>query len=298
MMTKTFTLLALTFSIQTFAQSLWPHENAEWWADVTYSLFLPAEYHHYVNGDTVIAGVTCTRIKTEHIFAYPNEPENVQTFFVREEYVHFNGDTLFWWKQDDFWPLICFNAEVGDSWYPMPFNEISVSCDSIPVTVISKDSVQYDGLWYRRLQISGGDWQESPYFWQGTFDERTFGRTYFYPEYNECNSIIEWLMFSFRCYDDGEIEINNSNWGCGSLLLSTDQYFNEREVIIFPNPLPVGSELHVGDFDRLEIVDLNGRLIETFDSTDEKIVPSLPAGVYVIRLFRGDLTAQRKLLVR
>ena len=85
MIPKTITLLALLISLQTYAQNLWPHENAEWWADVTYGLFLPAEYHHYVSGDTLIEGVNCTRIRTDHIFALPNEPDNVQTYFVREE---------------------------------------------------------------------------------------------------------------------------------------------------------------------------------------------------------------------
>lgn len=298
MMNKTLTLLAFTISLQSFAQNLWPHENAEWWSDVTYSLFLPAEYHHFVNGDTLIDGINCTRIRTNHIFAYPNEPDNVQTFFVREEYVYFNGDTLFWWKENEFRVLLCFSCEVGDSWFPLAFNDINLDCDSVGVSVAQKDSVAYDGVWYRRIQIETGAWDESPMFWTGTFDERTFGREYFYPEYNDCNSIIEWLMFSFRCYSDGEIDINNSEGGCGSLLLSTDQYPRSGEISIFPNPLPVGSELHIGGFDRLEIIELNGRLMESYRSSDGKVVPNLPAGAYIIHVFQGDDMAQAKLIVK
>jgi len=294
-------LLFILLTLATYgeAQNAWPHENSEWWMDITYYLFTPALAHHYVSGDTLLDDVYCTVLKTEFSYAFPNDPDNWQTYSIREEYLHFNGDTLFWWKNDRFYPLICFNADVGDSWYPLPLPappDLNNECDSLPVLVTSTDSVQYNGTWYRRVYIQSENEMETPFVWSGAFDERTLWRDELYPEYNDCGGVIEYPLYGFRCYSDSELFIQEVDQACNAPLSVSDS--GERSKWnIYPNPLPSGTELRVGHFDRLEILDLNGRILLTYGPEAESIIPFLPSGIYIARSVYRDRLRLTKFVV-
>jgi hypothetical protein len=104
--------------------------------------------------------------------------------------------------------------------------------------VLEVDSVEYNSEWYRRVRLGESDSQTTPFFWDGYFDERTFGRNIFYPEYNSCESIIEWAHMSFICYRDDELLIPNSYGPCG-VALSTD-ITSSNHLKVFPNPITRG----------------------------------------------------------
>ena len=282
------------------SQDLWPSEDGEWRLEVTYSLFLPAEYHIYVNGDTLIEGVNCTKMRTDHIYSIPSpdEPNEFETFFVREEYLHFNGDSLFWWKEDEFRLLLCFSCDVGDSWYPLKINELNQDCDSTGITLAQKDSVEYNNVWYRRIRIETPNWETSPFFWEGIFDERTFSRDYFYPEYTVCGSIVEWLMFSFMCYSDGDLSLPEPNGDCSSMLLSSEDLKVNTSVRVYPNPISQGEKLIVGEFDEIRIFDLSGRLVWQSQESNQRIYLNLNSGTYLITVIKDEESYTSRLVVK
>lgn len=294
------TLWAFLISLGSFAQNLWPHENAEWWMEITNGLYSPALMHHYIDGDTTIAGISCSLLQSDQIYAYPNDPQNFQTFSAQQEYLHFNGDTLFWWKDDEFRPLICFNAEVGDSWYPLPPDGIIPSCDMQPIFVTAVDSVEYNQEWYRRVYIEGDFGGSDPFYWEGPFDERTFMRGNPYPFYNDCEGVIEWYLYSFRCYSDDELFINVSSGDCSAPLSTTAQQVDE--IKLYPNPIQSEQMLQVENIDRFTLFSLNGKALqnENLENRKKSEIPiNLPAGIYIIKLQSSEgLISHSKLIVQ
>lgn len=281
-----------------FSQELWPHENGEWWSQITYYLFLPAWEHSYVDGDTLIDDKLCTKFTTDRIYAFPNEPENVQIQQSNTRFIHYNGDTLFWRYENSFYPLICFNAEVGDSWYPLPETGIQADCDIQPITVIEADSIEYNGDWFRRIRLEGIDEQTDPFFWGGYFDERTFGRNFFFPSYNICEGIVEWIQMSFICYGDGELFIPNADGQCG-LDLSAEQG-TSTYLKVYPNPIRPGETLTVEGAEVISLVSASGTAFEPEQVSDRLRIPSdLITGIYMLELLLpSGKTIHSKLLVR
>lgn len=81
--------------------------------------------------------------------------------------------------------------------------------------------------------------------WGGRFDERTFGGSnYLFPNYNYCDTsgVVEWDCPKFRCYNDSELSINETNGEeCNPTGVNVEELFNEREdVLLFPNPIRFG----------------------------------------------------------
>ncbi|HKK40359.1 MAG TPA: hypothetical protein VJ949_13145 [Cryomorphaceae bacterium] len=263
---KSKSLLFVSFVlIQTgvFSQELWPHENAEWWSQITYYLFLPAWEHSYVDGDTLINNVNCTRITSDRYWSYNPNSNDLNLHATDEEFVYFNGDTLFWWKFDAFYPLVCFNAQVGDSWFPFPQDD-SFGCDYNPVTVESTETVFYNGEPYRKLTISPYDELTSTFYWGGSFDERTFWREFSYPAYHACGSIVEWFTYTFRCYNDNQLSINESGGACDAPL-SVGSLVDQSAFNVYPNPVEPGQQLITEGAQVLSLISLTGQRLN-FDN--------------------------------
>jgi hypothetical protein len=288
----------ILYSFSSLGQDLWPHENAEWWFELGPWLYNPSIEHRYVDGDTLINNVNCTRITSDRYWSYNPNSNDLNLHATNEEFVYFNGDTLFWWKFDAFYPLLCFNAEPGDSWFPLPENE-ELGCEYNPVTVESTEMVFYNGEPFRQVTISEFDEQSSTFYWGGSFDERTFWRSFDYPAYNACGSIVEWFTYIFRCYSDTELWINESGGACNAPL-SASALVNRSSFHIYPNPIEPGQELKTEGAQVLSIVSLTGqRLYFESGKSDYTVPVGLERGVYLIELVlpSGDYI-RSKLLVR
>jgi len=289
----------LGIALNGMAQDLWPHENAEWWAEVEYYLFNPSVMHHYVNGDTLIEGEICTKIKSDHYWSYDPESTDLNIHASSERYVYFNGDTLFWLVEDEFYPLLCFNLEVGDSWYPLPQEGIEEECNQEPVSIIEKDTVFYNDQPYRRIRIEYFDWEDQPsFYWGGVFDERTFWKNYTYPHYNICGGVAEWLLYDFRCYNDAEISINDSGEPCNAPL--SVYSISKPSFKVFPNPIRSGEILTMIKVDRASIYTLDGVFVDEIEISGTRIEKTnivLPRGIYLLKLQEGNTVAIQRLVV-
>ena len=73
----------------------------------------------------------------------------------------------------------------------------------------------------------------------------------------------------------------------------------DKQVHVYPNP--AGALIRIGgaeaDFERYEIVDLAGRVLDRGEYTQQAIrVEGLPPGAYVLRLFKGEAVLCRKVI--
>jgi len=290
--------LSVLVSFSSFGQVLWPHENAEWWFELGPWLYNPSIEHRYVDGDTLIEEVNCTRITSDRYWSYNPNSNDLNLHATDEEFVYFNGDTLFWWKFDAFYPLICFNAETGDSWFPLPENE-DLGCEYNPVTVESTETVFYNGEPYRQVTISPFIEQSSTFYWGGSFDERTFYKSYGYPEYNACGSIAEWFTFNFRCYSDTELSINESGGPCNAPL-SVSTVADAISFKVYPNPIEPGEHLVAEGAQVRSLLSLTGQKLNFGNEKSDQVVPiDLDKGIYILELvLPSGKTIYSKLLVR
>jgi hypothetical protein len=201
---------------------------------------------------------------------------------------------LFWLFEGEFYPLLCFNLEVGDTWHPLPTDHLYIDdeCVFSPMQVKEKSLIEYDGIEYRQLVIAPEfdypeEWNDPwPHiYWQGIFDERTFGRTNFFPTFNSCGGVVEWDCPEVICYDDSELSLNFVN---GESCNPTGVYIEESLLIdnnlFFPNPVRTGELVPVNNYESIRgisVFAMNGNQIKSdFNHTVLQI--DLPSGYYII----------------
>lgn len=241
--------LILTAPFLLSAQGVWPSADSEWYFDHE-NCFSPNILTHFeVTDTTAIQDIECTVL---HQTTYSNWGGP----FESENYLYFNGDTLFWWYEDAFYPLLCFNLEAGDTWNPLPEEHLNfdTTCTLSGMKVMDAYTININGETYRQLEIAPeipypDEW-EDPWpsiVWGGTFNERTFGYGQFFPLYNICGAVVEWECYGFRCYNDSELIIEDTDGeSCDHpLTVSLDEYALWSEHLIFPNPLKYGTPLQL-----------------------------------------------------
>jgi hypothetical protein len=295
---KTLLLLVIILnSSSVISQNLWPHENAEWWFDLGPWLYSPSIEHRYVDGDTLIDDVSCTRLVTDWYWTFNPNSTDLNLHSSSEEYLYFNGDTLFWRKSEAFYPLICFNAVEGDSWFPLPQDD-SAECEYNPVVVESAERVFYNEEPFRQITIAPYIEETATFYWGGSFDDRTFWRQFSYPAYNSCGSIVEWLTYNFRCYSDGELSIIESEGSCDAPLSISS--ITNSDIVVYPNPISRGELLKIEKAQVISLTSLSGqRLNYTKAMNKIEISRHITSGVYFLELMlpTGKRT-HSKLLVR
>lgn len=287
------TLFSFLFiTISTFAQDPWPAEDAEWYFDHEGCMTWNDLSHYYVSGTEDIQGVNSTVIHQITYFA------GFDSEYEMDHIVYFNGDTLFWLFEDEFYPLLCFNLEVGDTWHPLPLDhpDLSSECIVSAMEVKEKSVVQYNGESYRQLVIGPElpepiEWDDEwPHIvWSGTFDERTFGRGAFFPYYNMCKSVVEWDCPQFRCYTDSDLSLNVTGEECDApLFVSIEETSLGERIKIYPNPITAGQQIYIDDIENyreLRIYSVDGRMLNQLNTADlkhqELIAPS--PGNYIIQ---------------
>lgn len=255
----------------------------------------------YVIGDTTIQGKDCSIIETQYYDElFTGSP--IYTSYNEVNYFHFNGDTVFWFFDGALHPLVCFNLQAGDTWFPIPidYEGILPSCQLDPIEITEKTTIEYDGIEYRQVTVSPvGDDFSNYLFWGGTYDERIFWRDFDNPRLNGCfDTAIDYPTdLSLRCYSDDELSVQNSAEPCNAPLSATESD-RRSELVMYPNPLESGSELKIDRYDFLQIFDTNGKMIMTHHPNQGRIIPELANGVYTVRIEQGEQVRISKLVVQ
>jgi hypothetical protein len=221
---------------------------------------------------------------------------NFQTSTELSHYVHFNGDILFWLFEGEFCPLVCFNFEVGDTWHPLPTNHPNIDneCAFSPMQVKEKSLIEYNGIEYRQLVVAPEldypeDWNDPwPHIhWEGVFDERTFGRSNFFPTFNLCSGVVEWDCPELRCYNDSELSLNFANGAaCNPTGVYIEESISVDNTLFFPNPVHRGEFVQINNSEsirRISVYNLNGKQIENdLNMNQNTLQIDLPSGYYII----------------
>src|SRR3990172_9519207 len=126
----------------------WAAPGADW--HYTYALFT---FDGYIKieklGDTLINGYTCDILKKTRI-GYNYMTSTNDTIDLGREYTRLNNDTVYNFRNNQFYILYCLNANPGDTWTVAGNNTNcnatdTVKVDSIGVTVINSTTLRY--LW-------------------------------------------------------------------------------------------------------------------------------------------------------
>lgn len=107
------------------------------------------------------------------------------------------------------------------------------------------------------------------------------------------------FMFSESVSSDTQLS-NDANCGCiDDIPLSTDRFLNET-LRLYPNPISGNETLKVfgAKADKIEILDLQGRLIDTYENIVDNTVQldQLNQGLYIVNIYSNDKRSTLKLI--
>lgn len=191
------TTLLVFIMLQGSGQS-WAETDAKWhysYSNLTYQGYVEI----FKTGDTLISGITCDKlVKTRYGFDYVTM--ELDTTVLGTEYTYYSNDTVYNYRQGQFYPLYDFGASVGDTW-TIRANYDGIYCtdtlgtvrvDSIGTVNINGDNLRY--LWVN--DIGGTEWT----FYGGRVIEKLGCETYMFPEPICVTDVHE--GGPLRCYND------------------------------------------------------------------------------------------------
>jgi len=285
----------LVLSFNSNAQSPWPSADSQWYVDYHCMTWNDISRFH-VSGTEIISGVECSVMR---------EKTYIQGFtdsYEFEYFIYFNGDTLFWLFEGEFYPLLCFNLEIGDTWNPLPADHPSISnqCVFSPMQVKEKSLIEYNGIEYRRLVIAPEiDYPQEPgepwphIYWSGVFDERSYGASYFFPFFDSCDGLTEWLCPEIRCYNDGELSLNYINGAaCNPTGVFIEETTSFDNILFFPNPVRSGAIVQTNTDESIKMISaftLSGQQIENNRRVNNNTLQvNWPSGYYIVECELND----------
>ncbi len=280
---------------------VWIDSNAKW----TFDYFNVAEtgtWRWEYTHDTIIQNHQSQVIKaTKYRYGGPG----TSIINYGNTYTYVSNDSVFYFKDDKFFLLYDFGAQIGDTW-TVAIDTIFNSCqDTAVVQVVDTGTIIINGNVYRTITLE--TISESLYALNGicvekfgilptTYENSNFG---FLPGYQYCEGgpIIDYDLLTFRCYEDSSFPTYNpTNRDCDTLTSTSELVV--RTIRIYPNPSngsltidsPNNKVIHV------EIIDLNGRIIVNQAYTDKIDVSQLDNGLYILKIKTIDMTVYRKLI--
>jgi len=244
-------------------------------------------------GDTVISGKTCDILqKTRFGYNYFNSV--FDTVYLGEDFTYIQNDTVFYFRNNQFFILYDFNATVGDSWIvsgwniptPCTNNTDTVSVDSISNIIINSDTLKV--LYVSPLYPA--DWTFG--WWQNPFNRRVVEKigclAYMFPEPYCVTDLSEGGYF--RCYSD------SSGWSYQTgispscdFILGINEMENNFSFSISPNPSSGIFTISCSEkIEGIEIVNLLGEKVSSGSENQEIDLTKESKGIYFVRVWDGE----------
>ena len=289
-MRNSITILFLFFIISSNAQ-VWIDQNAKW----HYEFWNIASIGYYDiknTQDTILGGQLCRQIEqTQYIL--PSGATPADTLSLATEYTYVNSDTVFYWKDNQFFTLFNFGANIGDQWL-IGINDPSMgqfACnDSSFVEVTNTSSITINSMNYRTITLTTVN--NSSLGLEGTFVER-FGfmdtniPSLPFPRFMNCDSTIvfEWNYVTFKCFEDHSFPIYNpSGEDCVSFTGIQDQIPPSAQLQLSPNPTTGFINVFSDETGTLMLIDYTGKKIKSYSISQSKLIDlsSFARGFYII----------------
>jgi len=274
---------------------VWIDSDAKW----TFDYFNVAEtgtWRWEYTHDTIIQGHQSQVINATK-YRYYGGPGGISIINYGNSYTYQSNDSVFYLKDDKFFLLYDFGAQIGDSWI-VAIDTIFNACqDTAIVQVVDTGSIIINGNVYRTITLE--TISESIYALNGlcvekfgivptTYENSNFG---FLPGYQYCEGgpIIDYDLLTFRCYEDASFPTYNpTNKDCDTLTSTSELVIENFK--IYPNPSD--SKLYIKSQNNIvshvEIIDMNGRLIVKQRYKDYVDISQIKNGFYFIRIMTDD----------
>jgi hypothetical protein len=219
-------------------------------------------------------------------------------------YTSVSGDTVLYYRNNQFYPLLNFGASLGDSWVisvdaPMNVND----SDSSEVIVTKVDSILINNQYFRFIEIEMNTC--SKYHYEGTFVERfgllssstsnLFPIEAYYPCPFDSTVFYHPTEYSFKCFkDDSFVLYNPSTEDCEYLLniLAVHEH-TKPNWLLYPNPtnqvVQVTGQQISGK--ELAIFDVLGQLVTKVIITSDNFnlpVNHFESGLYFLKIAGFD----------
>ncbi|MBE2290525.1 MAG: T9SS type A sorting domain-containing protein [Chitinophagaceae bacterium] len=268
-----------------------------------------AYYHSYTDGDTVISGRTCTRIRRithQSPMSWASDFPTICTYN--------SGDTVFVYNTlfGQFTPLYIFNVSEGDTiriprfdvgYPPLPATYFSYRVDS--VRMITYDTAHLKTIFTYSLNedsVMGGS-DRMPTFGgggtlHGAYAERIGGvGGGIFPSCVGCAVIPEdcGCIGPMRCYNDPGMDIKLVTPCAPPVNLIENEPLDTRRA--YPNPAKGLLHINAPARSTILLMNLQGKTVQTGCDTNTINVTSLPAGVYLLRVVSENEVSVERVVV-
>ncbi len=200
-------------------------------------------------GDTLIGGHSC-QIIVDTQFVFYQIPNGTAILSSKNKfptnYTYNNSDSVFYYRDNNFWLLYNFAANVGDSW--LLSDDTTGGCAETYITVTGIGNKTINGSNKRWIDIEtniGGKY----YFkgkaieGMGLFDNSTsLHINSMFPQEVSCDSniVVEYNNYTFKCFSiDTNLIYNPSGEDCEYLLIHQgfeNIVANSINIKVYPNP--------------------------------------------------------------
>lgn len=291
-----FTLLILVFVLNTaqtlFSQNIWIRPHAVWHYGYTdpalSSGFIKIRY----TADTLIGDhdfeiLEGTRYRFQMTGPNPEDVVMDSSSYGRW-FTYADGNTVFYYKNDQLYVLYNFSMTTGDTW-TVETGSSWFACDdtsSIRVTDFGSETIQNQTMRYMDLEAN----DSSSFGINARVLSRigTVGNDFLFPTPRNCdpNTIVDFTLYNFLCYEDDSISYNPGGGYCEWYL-----GLEEKQAItvgISPNPVRDWLSVTVAEAgSTYEILTITGQQIASgmFQLPGGTIdVASLASGVYYLHI--------------
>ncbi|MEO9533050.1 MAG: T9SS type A sorting domain-containing protein [Crocinitomicaceae bacterium] len=307
-MKKVYAMLLLAMSFSSFSQ-VWIDQNATWHYDywgVAEEGFFKLEY----NQDSLINGENCQVIESyqsKFVTDQFGQMHHIGPTLKSTNFTYVNGDTVFYWKDDQFFTLFDFGASIGDQWQIGSTNSNGdpVCDDSSFVVVVDTGTVIINSNSYRTisLETTAG----SSLRFGGVFVER-FGQIgsnygfHTFPGVETCdtNVITEYYGITFKCFEDDSFTLYNpSGEDCEYLLTHlSNEEIAVQKLASFPNPVSEMLKVQMNGEGVLELYNQIGQVVIQQNHYNQSVIEmeAVPTGIYLLRLRIGESVYTEKIL--
>jgi len=207
--------LSLFISEYSHAQ-VWGNPGATWHYEYD-AFFLLGTIKVTYEGDTVVQNQLCQKLVEERreITEQQNGVLISSPTYYNTEVTRFSGDSVFWWKDNQFFLLYDFGAGIGDTWVIYEGTGPDSLCDSSSVAEVTATgivTVSGEQLRFLDLEMQGNPAMAI----EGRAYEKIGMATgldanYIFPLDRVCdtNSIVDYFFWDLICYENDSFPLYN-----------------------------------------------------------------------------------------
>jgi Secretion system C-terminal sorting domain len=291
MKTLIYTLLFVFLANNLKAQ--WAPEGATWHYGEGYAFSGDIGYMEFVaEGDTVIQGITCQKIRKYGKVACLGRPWM--------EYTYEENDVIYYYNplHDEFQILYDFTAEPDDTWVVYTYDSSLENQDTITVLVDSVNTININGVESKRMFVHYLGFSTTPgqeyEFSIPTIIIERLGDIYymfnFWPaSYQVCDANYS---TGLRCYQDDLIGLYDLEIAESCLYTGLSEINKNDRIKIYPNPFTetvmVESDLAISP-KKYIIRNLSGKLVQKgVIMNNEILLKKINSGIFLLELYAGD----------